>query len=137
MAENTLRIQVGVLQGAGEPTAIGPEMQAALSRYLQLADRRDQLALQLSDTLEQTRKLVEQQEQLLASLQPVLTGLEMAWKQELLVRPPSEKPRSNSPAWEPAWLPCPDWVGAGSAPGRPPRPCKTFSLAIFRGCWAC
>ncbi len=92
VAENTLRIQVGVLQGAGEPTAIGPEMQAALSRYLQLADRRDQLALQLSDTLEQTRKLIEQQEQLLASTQPVLTGLEMAWKQELLVRPPSEKP---------------------------------------------
>ncbi len=90
-AKNTLRTQIGVLQGAGEPTASGPEMQTALSRYLQLADHRDQLALQLSDTLERTRKVVEQQEQLLASLQPELKGLEMAWKEEILVRPPSEK----------------------------------------------
>ena len=36
VAENTLRIQVGFLQAAGEPSVATPEMQQALSRYLDI-----------------------------------------------------------------------------------------------------
>ena len=91
VAGNTLRIQVGILQAAGEATATSPEMQQALSRYLQLADSRDQLAGRVWDNLDQTRKILEQERQLLAGLQPDLKNLEEAWKTELLKRPPSRQ----------------------------------------------
>lgn len=96
VAGNTLRIQVGILQAAGEATATSPEMQQALSRYLQLADSRDQLTGRLWANLDQTRKILEQEQQLLASLQPTLKNLEEAWKTELLKRPPSrQSPREQ------------------------------------------
>ena len=91
VAENTLRIQVSILQAAGDPTATSPEMQQALSNYLQLADRRDQLASQVWNNLDQARKILEQEKQLLAGLQPDLKNLQEAWKAELLERPASRQ----------------------------------------------
>jgi len=91
VAGNTLRIQVGILQAAGEATASSPEMQQALSRYLQLAYSRDQLSGRVWDNLDQTRKILEQERQLLAGLQPDLKNLEEAWKTELLKRPPARQ----------------------------------------------
>jgi potassium efflux system protein len=89
MAENTLRLQMDALQAAGEPSVALPETQQALTRYLQLADTRDRLAAQVWDNLDKTRKVLEQQRQLLAGLRPQLNKLEEAWRTELLKRPPS------------------------------------------------
>ncbi|MCX5893196.1 MAG: hypothetical protein NTW80_09535, partial [Deltaproteobacteria bacterium] len=90
VAQNTLRNQLGVLHAAGEPTAASPELQRALSTYLQLADRRDRLAAQVWGNLDQTRQLLDQEGQLLADLQPELKRFEAAWKTDLLQRPPSQ-----------------------------------------------
>ena len=87
VAENTLRLQMDALQAAGEPTVALPETRQALSSYLQAADTRDRLAAQVWNNLEKTRIILEQQRQLLSSLQPDLQKLEEAWKTELLKRP--------------------------------------------------
>ncbi len=110
VAENTLRMQMGFLQAAGEATATSPEMQQALSRYLQLADSRDQLAGRVWNNLDQTRKILEQELQLLAGLQPALKNLEEAWKTELLKRPPSRQ----SPREQLGRL----WVSLAAVPGQ-------------------
>ncbi len=90
VAQNTLRLQVDFLQTVGEPTVTSPEMQQALSNYLQLADRRDQLATQVWNNLDKSLQVLEQERQLLAGLQPDLQKLEEAWKTELLKRTPTQ-----------------------------------------------
>ncbi|HEY9073203.1 MAG TPA: hypothetical protein VIN67_03635, partial [Desulfobaccales bacterium] len=87
VAENTLRLQMDALQAAGEPTVALPETRQALSSYLQAADTRDRLAAQVWNNLEKTRIILEQQRQLLSSLQPDLHILEEAWRTEILKRP--------------------------------------------------
>ena len=109
VAGNTLRIQVGILQAAGDATATSPEMQQALSRYLQLADSRDQLAGRVWNNLDQTRKILEQERQLLAGLQPDLKNLEETWKTELLKRPPSRQSLMEQLGYL--------WVGLAAVPG--------------------
>jgi potassium-dependent mechanosensitive channel len=122
VAENTLRIQMGVLQAAGEPTAVSPEMDQALTRYLQLADTRDRLAAQVLDNLDKTGQVLEQEKQLLAGLEPDLRNLEKAWQTELLQRPParlSAREQLNSLLINLAALPGKGrkWLAAGAASG--------------------
>ena len=132
VAQNTLRNQVGFLQAAGGPAAASPELQQALSTYLQLADSRDRLATQVWGNLDQTRQFLDQEKQLLAGLQPDLKKMEETWKTELLTA---------------AALPAVPSGTVGQSPGRPgglarqgldlaqpfwrPRGnCGTFSSAI-------
>jgi len=89
VAQNTLRNQVDLLQAASVPAATSPELQEAMSQYLQLADRRDRLASQVWENLDRTRQLLDRERQLWAGLLPELKKLEEAWKTELLQRPPS------------------------------------------------
>ncbi|MFI5332078.1 MAG: hypothetical protein ACHQ2F_13745, partial [Desulfobaccales bacterium] len=89
VAQNTLRNQMSFLQAAGDPAVASPELQQALSTYLQLADSRDRLAAQVWGNLDQARQLLDQENQLLAGLQPDLKKMEETWKTELLQRPPS------------------------------------------------
>ncbi len=89
VAQNTLRNQVSFLQATGGPAVASPELQQALSTYLQLADSRDRLTAQVWGNLDQARQLLDQERQLLAGLQPDLKKMEETWRTELLQRPPS------------------------------------------------
>ncbi len=85
-SQNALRVQLGIIQTRA-PEAVTPELQQAFLDYLNLAARRDDLVAQLVDRLEQRRRLLAEEQDLLAELFPQLRQLEEAWKAELLKRP--------------------------------------------------
>ena len=85
-SQNALRVQLGIIQ-ARAPLAVTPELQQAFLDYLDLEARRDALVARLADKLEQRRRLLEEEQELLAGLSPQLKQLEEARKAELLKRP--------------------------------------------------
>jgi potassium-dependent mechanosensitive channel len=93
-SQNVLRVQLSIIQ-AGAPETISPELQQSYLHYLDLAGRRDALLLQLVGHLEQRRRLLRQEYDLLAGLGPQLKQMEEAWKTELLKRPVE-----TVPIWE-------------------------------------
>ena len=90
-SQNALRVQLGIIQ-ARAPLAVTPELQQAFLDYLDLEARRDALVARLADKLEQRRRLLEEEQELLAGLSPQLKQLEEARKAELLKRPVEAPP---------------------------------------------
>ncbi len=78
-AQNALRVQLSIIQ-AKNPEAATPELQQAFLTFLNLAGDRDRLMAQVLDQLVQWRRLLEQEQELLAGLTPQLQQLEDAWK---------------------------------------------------------
>ncbi|MGA9755227.1 MAG: mechanosensitive ion channel domain-containing protein [Desulfobaccales bacterium] len=89
--QNALRVQLNIIQ-AKEPAALPPELEPAFLHYLALAGVRDALVVRVLDQLEQQRRLLQQEQELLVGLEPPLKQLEDAWKTELLKRPPEAVP---------------------------------------------
>ena len=85
-AQNALRVQLSIIQ-AKNPEAATPELQQAFLTFLNLAGDRDRLMARVLDQLVQWRRLLEQEQELLAGLTPQLQQLEAAWKSQLLKRP--------------------------------------------------
>ena len=85
-AQNALRVQLSIIQ-AKDPAAMTPELQRAFLTYLNLAGDRDRLLTRMLDQLDQRRRLLEQEQELLAGLTPSLKQLEADWKSQLLKRP--------------------------------------------------
>jgi potassium efflux system protein len=90
-AQNTLRVQLGIIQ-IRQPEALSPQLQQSFLHYLGLAEQRDRLTAQVLDQLEQRRWLLQQEHELIADLAPRLKQLEQAWKAELLKRPAEAVP---------------------------------------------
>jgi potassium-dependent mechanosensitive channel len=90
-AQNSLRVQLSIIQ-ASAPAAVTPELQRASLTYLNLAGDRDRLLARVLDHLEQRRRLLEQEQELLAGLTPQLKQLEADWKGQLLKRPAAAEP---------------------------------------------
>jgi len=90
-SQNALRMQIGII-GAHASEPLPPEMQASFLNYLNLAKRRDDLLVRVLDHLEQRRRLLQQEYDLLAGLAPQLNQLEEVWKNELLKRPAESVP---------------------------------------------
>ncbi len=90
-SQNALRVQLNIIQ-ANDPAAVTPELQQAFLTYLNLAGDRDRLLVQVLDQLEQRRRLLEQEQELLAGLTPPLKQLEADWKGQLLKRPAAAVP---------------------------------------------
>jgi potassium-dependent mechanosensitive channel len=86
VAQNTLRVQLGIIR-AKNPEAATPELQKAFLTYLNLAGDRDRLISLVLGQLAQQRRLLKQEQELLAGLTPQLRQLEAAWKSQLLKRP--------------------------------------------------
>jgi potassium-dependent mechanosensitive channel len=93
-SQNTLRVQLSIIQ-AKAPENLSPELHQAYLQYLDLAGRRDALLLRLADLMEQRRRLLQEEHELIAGLSPQLKQLEEAWKTELLNRP-----AETVPIWE-------------------------------------
>ena len=90
-SQNALRVQLSIIQ-AKNPAAVTPELQQAFLTYLNLAGDRDRLMTRVLAQLEQRRRLLEQEQELLAGLTPQLQQLEAAWKSQLLKRPAAAVP---------------------------------------------
>jgi small-conductance mechanosensitive channel len=90
-AQNALRVQLSIIQ-AKNPEAVSPELQQAFLTYLNLAGDQDRLMTRVLDQLAQRRRLLEQEQELLAGLMPQLQQLEAAWKSQLLKRPAAAVP---------------------------------------------
>ena len=90
-SQNALRVQLSIIQ-AKDPAAMTPELQRAFLTYLNLAGDRDRLQTRVLDQLEQRRRLLEQEQELLAGLTPQLQQLEADWKSQLLKRPVAAVP---------------------------------------------
>jgi len=90
-SQNTLRVQFNIIR-AKAPEAAPLESQSLFLRYLSLAGRRDALAGRVLEQLEQRRRLLQQEQELLAGLLPQLQQLEDVWKAELLKRPAEAVP---------------------------------------------
>jgi potassium efflux system protein len=90
-AQNTLRVQLSIIQ-TRQPEALSPQLQQSFLHYLDLAGQRDRLTAQVLDQLEQQRRLLQQEHELIADLAPRLKQLEHAWKAELLKRPAEAVP---------------------------------------------
>jgi hypothetical protein len=90
-AQNALRVQLSIIQ-AKNPAAVTPELQRGFLTYLNLAGERDRLMARVLDQLTQRRRLLEQEQELLAGLMPQLQQLEAAWKSQLLQRPVAAVP---------------------------------------------
>jgi small-conductance mechanosensitive channel len=90
-SQNALRVQISIIQ-ARDPAAVSPELQQAFLTYLNLAGDRDRLMTRVLDHLDQRRRLLEQEQVLLASLTPQLKQLEADWKSQLLQRPAAAVP---------------------------------------------
>ena len=90
-SQNALRVQLTIIQGK-DPGAVTPELQQAFLTYLNLAEDRDRLMIRVLDQLEQRRRLLEQEQELLAGLTPQLKQLEADWKSQLLKRPAAAVP---------------------------------------------
>ena len=85
-SQNALRVQLSIIQ-AKDPAALPPKLQQTFLTYLNLAGDRDRLMTRVLDQLEQRRRLLEQEQELLAGLTPQLKQLEADWKGQLLKRP--------------------------------------------------
>jgi potassium-dependent mechanosensitive channel len=94
--QNALRVQLGIMQ-TRQPQALSPQLQQSFLNYLILAGQRDRLAAQVLDQLEQRRRLLQQEHDLIVALAPQLKQLETAWKTELL-----QRPAAGEPVWEQA-----------------------------------
>ena len=90
-AQNALRVQLSIIQ-AKNPEAVTPELQQAFLTYLNLAGDRDRLMTRVLDLLAQRRRMLEQEQELVAGLMPQLQQLEAAWKSQLLKRPVAAVP---------------------------------------------
>jgi potassium-dependent mechanosensitive channel len=90
-AQNALRIQLSIIQ-AKNPEAVTPEIKQAFLTFLDLGGDRDRLMNRVLDQLAQRRRLLEQEQELLAGLMPQLQQLEAAWKSQLLKRPVTAVP---------------------------------------------
>jgi potassium efflux system protein len=90
-AQNSLRVQLSIIQ-AKNPEAATPELQQAFLTYVNLAGNRDRLMTQVLDQMAQRRRLLEQEQELLAGLTPQLQQLEADWKSQLLKRPVAAVP---------------------------------------------
>ncbi len=90
-SQNALRVQLSIIQ-ARDPAAVSPELQQAFLTYLNLAGDRDRLLTRVLDQLEQRRRLLEQEQELLAGITPQLKQLEADWKGQLLKRPAAAVP---------------------------------------------
>jgi potassium efflux system protein len=108
-AQNALRVQLGIIQ-ARQPEAMSPKLQQSFLHYLSLAGQRDRLTAQVLDQLEQRRRLLQQEHELIVALAPQLKRLETAWKAELLKRP-----AEAVPVWEQAVR---VWNSLTAIPGR-------------------
>ena len=109
-AQNALRVQLSIIQ-AKNPEAAPPELQQAFLTYLNLAGDRDRLMTRVLDQLAQRRRLLEQEQELLAGLMPQLQQLEAAWKSQLLKRPVAAVPFREQVAL--AWKSLADYSPAG------------------------
>jgi len=85
-SQNALRVQLTIIQAKG-PEAVTPELQQAFLTYLNLVGDRDRLMTRVIDQLEQRRRLLEQEQELVVGLSPQLRQLEADWKGQLLKRP--------------------------------------------------
>jgi potassium-dependent mechanosensitive channel len=90
-SQNALRVQLSIIQ-AKAPGAVTPELQQAFLTYVNLAEDRDRLLVQVLDRLEQRRRLLSQEQELVAGLSPQLKQLEADWKSQLLKRPAAATP---------------------------------------------
>jgi potassium-dependent mechanosensitive channel len=90
-SQNALRVQLSIIQ-TKDPAAVSPELQQAFLTYLNLAGDRDRLVTRVLDQLEQRRRLLEQEQELLAGITPQLKQLEADWKGQLLKRPAAAVP---------------------------------------------
>ncbi len=90
-SQNALRVQLSIIQ-AKDPKAVPPELQQAFLTYVNLMGDRDRLMTGVIGQLEQRRRLLEQEQELLAGLTPQLKQLEVAWKGQLLKRPVAAVP---------------------------------------------
>lgn len=90
-AQNALRVQLSIIQ-ARDSAAVTPELQQAFLTYLNLAGDRGRLLTRVLEQLEQRRRLLEQEQELLAGLTPSLKQLEADWKSQLLKRPAAAVP---------------------------------------------
>jgi potassium efflux system protein len=90
-SQNALRVQLSIIQ-AKDPAALPPKLQQTFLTYLNLAGERDRLMTRVLDQLEQRRRLLEQEQELLAGLTPQLKQLEADWKGQLLKRPAASVP---------------------------------------------
>jgi small-conductance mechanosensitive channel len=90
-SQNALRVQFSIIQ-AKDPAAVTSELQSGLLTYLNLVGEKDRLLSQVLDRLEQRRRLLEQEQELLAGLTPKLKELETDWKSQLLKRPAAVVP---------------------------------------------
>ena len=90
-SQNALRVQFSIIQ-AKDPAAMTPGLRRAFLTYLNLAGERERLQTQVLDLLEQSRRLLEQEQELLAGLTPALKQLEADWKGQLLKRPAAAVP---------------------------------------------
>ena len=88
---NALRVQLSIIR-AKDPKVVTPELRQASLIYLNLGEDRDRLMTRVLDQLEQRRRLLEQEQELLAGLTPQLQQLEAAWKSQLLMRPAAAVP---------------------------------------------
>ncbi|MBU4356085.1 MAG: mechanosensitive ion channel [Proteobacteria bacterium] len=121
-SQNALRVQLSIIQ-ARDPAAVTPELQQAFLTYLNLAGDRDLLLTRVLDQLEQRRRLLEQEQELLTGLTPQLKQLEADWKGQLLKRPAAAVPFREQvvQAWKSlavipqrGW----DWLNGLGASGR-------------------
>jgi potassium-dependent mechanosensitive channel len=85
-SQNALRVQLGIIQSR-DPAMVTPELQQASLTYLTLAGEKDRLQTQVLDQLEQRRRLLEQEQELVNGLKPQLMKLEADLKSQLLKRP--------------------------------------------------
>jgi small-conductance mechanosensitive channel len=121
-SQNALRVQFSIIQ-AKDPAAMTPELRRDFLTYLNLAGDRERLQSQVLDLLEQRRRLLEQEQELLTGLTPSLKQLEADWKGQLLKRPAAAVPFREQvvQAWKSlAALPQRgwDWLTGLAASGR-------------------
>ena len=90
-SQNALRVQLNYNPGQGSRRG-DPELQQAFLTYLNLAGDRNRLQTRVLDLLDQRRRLLEQEQELLAGLTPQLKQLEADWKGQLLRRPAAVVP---------------------------------------------
>ena len=124
-SQNALRVQFTIIQGK-DPGAVTPELQQAFLTYLNLAEDRDRLMIRVLGQLEQRRRLLEQEQELVVGLSPPLKQLEADWKSQLLKRPAAVVPFREQvvQAWKslavipPAGLGLVQWPGGIRTPER-------------------
>ena len=117
-SQNALRVQLSIIQ-AKDPAAVTPELQQAFLTYLNLAGDRDRLQTRVLDLLDQRRRLLEQEQELLAGITPQLKQLEADWKSQLLRRPAAVVPfrEQVAQAWNESGRYPPAGLGLAQWPG--------------------